>query len=316
MGKIISNLSYRNDYKKCELNFEEAKPSDDAKAIFDLLKEMFEKSGRLKQELENYQDCTKEVREAMENPDDPEVVSRCFAVINERVAVGKRLYDFSLLAQNALDRFIEIFEPILSSTDALKPLLVNEQALVYQVIHLLASILKVDEAKLKKPALQNDLAFYRRVLPKVGIETELCISRNDVNNIISFLAEHIPLTRSISNNLAETAKDKTAVAELLAEMANGSFKIVHAKKFPPESPENIVFLQAMVLTIIVYDSLRPDGAFTSGSSINLRFILRFLQNSPISDFKEAKALCNHVRYGCNPDNYRKAPESIHSMFDF
>jgi len=316
MGSIFSKLNYKNLYKNTQIDFPNATPSDHTLETFELIKNTIDRSSELCKEVQQYKNCNEEVRKAFAEPDNSNIISDCFSVINDRVIIGQKLLDHSVEVNNGIMKHLDIFEQILESNDSLKPLLLNEQALVYKCVHLLASVLTVDEAKLSQPALQNDLAFYRRILPKISEEKDLSISREGVNSVISFLAEHMPLTKSLAAALLDRAQSKASVAKLLAETGNGLFSIVEAKVFPPDSPDNIAFLRAMVLCLIAYDAVRPEGVFSTGSEFNVRFIVRFLQACPIADADAARALCNHIRYGCNSDNYRSAPTAIKSLFEF
>lgn len=311
MGKIFSNLGYKNDYKGVKLEFDTAIPTEEGKETYEMVVSVQKTASQLIDKLRIYEGCENEIREAFNNPDDMEILKKVFSVIGKRVIISNELYKFSTGLNTNFIAILKKFESLAS--DKSRPTLAKDQALVRKTVDLLATILALDEVKLSKPSLQNDLAFYRRMLPRLSDE-ELPISKEEVNTVISLLAEHMSVTVSLSRAVKKHAEQEQGVVQLLGETAMGLFNIVHTRTLSKD--EEIIFMKASVLCIIIYDAVYEPGIVKKTSEVNLRYIAKFLSqnNGKVGHANDMRKMADYIKYGCKSDSFRTS--SIIDLLEF
>ena len=69
-----------------------------------------------------------------------------------------------------------------------------QQALAIRLAQVLNFVVKFDHLKMNCPPIQNDFAYYRRVMHKFRAEPEAAgVHEMEANYISMFLAQHIPM---------------------------------------------------------------------------------------------------------------------------
>ena len=183
-------------------------------------------------------------------------------------------------------------------------------ALAKQVGEILDFVLKFDEIKMTKPALQNDFSFYRRVMPRRTME-ELIISDEEANSISLFLAEHIPMMKILVKVVSNQVRNDESVLTVIAAMANGCASMVSTKRFAGVET-NVFCLRAMAGAVVLFDHVDLiGGAFRRKSPINIKRCCTLLCKSEY----EVKSATAAVRYSTIHFTDEDTDEAIKELFD-
>ena len=168
-------------------------------------------------QLENYK-AGEEVRNALASPDNFKLQKIAFDLVQERIKILERLYDFSAKVNLSILSIVGALtdqpEGLFDSDEIVKLNLENMQSLVKQLAQILHFTLRFDERKIANTSLQHDLSFYRRMLTKFKQSTQF--SENEVQGVLAssefismskitkmsfFFGESTPMLKNISKEL-------------------------------------------------------------------------------------------------------------------
>lgn len=124
MGILISNLSYKNSYKKIQINFENPTPSDKVRPVIESTNNLIECCERIKKEIDSYKSCIDEIREALENPEDSKKVNSAAQTIKKNVVVAKNIFDLSTRVNELFLLHLDTFAKLRKSNNSNKPIFV------------------------------------------------------------------------------------------------------------------------------------------------------------------------------------------------
>ncbi|CAH1398048.1 unnamed protein product [Nezara viridula] len=324
MGKLLSLLA-RDDSNCCTpqkydlfLDFENGEPSESELETYQEVKNVLASAEGILSELALYKGAGREIREAITTPTD-EAVAAAWVVVLPLVARLKAFYFFSLDIQRVVPLILdELCSGIMSPTQHLE----SQQALVKQFADILEFVLKFDEYKMKTPALQNDLSYYRRSVTRRGfntIEGEAAVSTELANRMSLFYAQATPMLRALTQateNFVKQNKDIIPIentTETLATMAKVCLRMLEtpslAGQFEREETELLV-LRVMVGLIILYDHIHPQGAFVRSSPVDVKGCVRLLrEQAPI----KSEPLLNALRYTTKHLNEDATPKQIKNL---
>merc|ERR1712178_453435 len=168
-------------------------------------------------QLENYK-AGEEVRNALASPDNFKLQKIAFDLVQERIKILERLYDFSAKVNLSILSIVGALtdqpEGLFDSDEIVKLNLENMQSLVKQLAQILHFTLRFDERKIANTSLQHDLSFYRRMLTKFKQSTQFSetevqgvlassefISMSKITKMSFFFGESTPMLKNISKEL-------------------------------------------------------------------------------------------------------------------
>jgi len=187
----------------------------------------------------------------------------------------------------------------------------NQQALLKEISCLFHFIFHFDLKKMMNPHIQNDFAYYRRVLSRMkNTKEKKKLSVNDelANKMSFFFAYPTPMMKVLIDITTKTFTgdddEKDNLIRSLSLLANVSLKaVVDALEENPNHPEDVengfdhhvmLFLCTITGCIILVDHLDPRGVFHSKSTIMIRRAVETITN--YRDIDNTDFLLNSLRF--------------------
>ncbi|KAG2204962.1 hypothetical protein INT47_002586 [Mucor saturninus] len=188
-------------------------------------------------------------------------------------------------------------------------------------------VFEFDYLKIRNPTIQNDFSFYRRTLQRgtqqVKKEKEsdlrVAINQDDLANRISlFIAYPTPMLKCVietTTKYVQTNRLVQSVSDWLASIWFACFQTLNNKK--KTTNDNVTFyLKVMVVSIILYDHIDPNGAFSKCSPINVKNSLKTIQllnNINQQEQSSTSNLISALRYNSKHLNDESTPKGIKNL---
>ncbi|ORZ13994.1 hypothetical protein BCR42DRAFT_452582 [Absidia repens] len=329
MGQILTSLNNirSNEVMVPELGFdiENASPSSAELTLYrQLSSQLVEPSQPLLKALERYQPSSDVIRNAIAMPS-PENENLAWEAVLPTVDMLREMYDYADHLQQGIPQLLDI----LCQGDVNKNLQTH-QGLTKLFADVLDFVFEFDHLKMRNPTLQNDFSYYRRMLQRGRYSTnnnnddEVSDLRNamveddQANKISLFIAYPTPMLKCVIDTTTDYVKKnrlQKGVGECLAAVWATCFYTVHKKK--TQRPEVSAFcLKVMVVTIILYDHIDPNGVFTKQSPINIKNSVKMIQTINTLDIptdSSASNLMSALRYNSKHLNDDKTPKGVRNM---
>jgi len=314
MGGLISSLlSGEKDPVNIFLDFENAKVSDDEKQVYDCLAAVLDKSASILNKLSAYKGCEEFIRKAITTPGS-ETEEAAWNAVLPAVEELKEFYDFSLELESCFPKLLVA----LCKNDP-KANIANQQALAKQLADVFNFVLRFDDMKMVNPAIQNDFSYYRRTLNRMKLakkDINITIRDELANRMSLFFAYPTPMMNVVNETTVKfLSQDATVprdhVTLALATMANVCSDMVSNKKFEKEDT-NMFCLRAMTGSIILFDHLHAQGAFSKKSPIHIKNCVTVLKNYTAD---KTDGLLNALRFTTIHLNDADTPASIKHLLD-
>jgi len=314
MGGLISSLlSGEKDPVNIFLDFENAKVSDDEKQVYDCLAAVLDKSASILNKLSSYKGCEEFIRKAITTPGS-ETEEAAWNAVLPAVEELKEFYDFSLELESCFPKLLVA----LCKNDP-KANIANQQALAKQLADVFNFVLRFDDMKMVNPAIQNDFSYYRRTLNRMKLakkDINITIRDELANRMSLFFAYPTPMMNVVNETTVKfLSQDATVprdhVTLALATMANVCSDMVSNKKFEKEDT-NMFCLRAMTGSIILFDHLHAQGAFSKRSPIHIKNCVTVLKNYTAD---KTDGLLNALRFTTIHLNDADTPASIKHLLD-
>jgi hypothetical protein len=263
------------------LDLENAKPSsEEERQIYDTVAAVLNKAPSILEKLQNYSGCEESIRKAITTPG-AETEDAAWNAVVPAVEQLKEFYDFSLELESCFPKLLIA----LCKTDP-KHNIASQQALAKQLADVFDFVLRFDDLKMVNPAIQNDFSYYRRTLNRKKItKTDVNITIRDelANRMSLFFAYPTPMMNVVNETTVKfLAQDSSVprdnVTTALATMANVCQEMMVLKKFGSNDHTNLFCLRAMTGSIILFDHLHAQGAFSKKSPINIKGCITVLKN--------------------------------------
>ena len=197
-----------------------------------------------------------------------------------RVGVGhlRDFFEVSALLEKNLPRVYAA----LSANDADNALM-NHQALTKVLCQMLDFSARFDDMKMINPAVQNDLAYYRRVLSRLKRERKAAdgeIRDETVDRMSLFYAHASPMTRVvIDTTLQFLASDASAsngqISKVLSRLAETCRGMVEDNKITNSETQQMC-LRSMTMCLIILDHICEGGIFSKKSPVDVVSCVRLL----------------------------------------
>ncbi|GAA5805313.1 hypothetical protein EDC94DRAFT_639395 [Helicostylum pulchrum] len=332
MGQLISGLNLRpGDALVPELGFdlENATPSSDELQLYNKLASMLVKPGpALLHLLRSYVPASEQIRDAIAKPT-PENESRAWEAVSPTVDILRDIYDYSADLKEGLPKLLSV----LCQGDVSKNLEKN-QGLAKLFAELLDFVFEFDHLKMHSPTLQNDFSYYRRMLQRgryssnhgpegdakssVSDLRSAMIEDDQANRISLFIAYPTPMLKCIIDTTTEFVNKnrlQKSVGDWLAALWATCFNTVSKKK--NQNPDISSFcMKVMVVSIILYDHIDPNGAFYKNSPINIKNSVKIIQTiTTLNVSKEYSAtnLLSALRYNSKHLNDDTTPKGVKNL---
>ncbi|CAJ0833233.1 3312_t:CDS:2 [Entrophospora sp. SA101] len=270
MGALLSNLLRgSSDVTIPDLNidFENPIAKEEERSLHIKISRLLQPTDTLLDSIRQYQGCGELIKKAISNPT-PDNEEEAWQAVKPAVAKLKRYFEFSALLENA---FPELFTVLC-------------------------------EGNMRTPSIQNDFSYYRRTLSrgKLAIETDLktdMIEDELANKISLFYAYPTPMLKMVTDVTAHLmTKDNLGkgILECLSGLAAACYQTVTRKR-------------VMVVCIILYDHIDPQGAFNKQSPIN---VIKAIQTHGTS---ESSNLMSALRFNTKHLNDDSTPKNIKQL---
>jgi len=313
MGKVIGLLQGGKEPEEIFLDFEEAQPTEEEKAIHSTVAAVLDKGPVVLDKLFKYEGCEEFIRKAITSPGEETEGSAWNAVL-PAVEQLQEFYDFSLELESCFPKLL-----VAVCKDDPKQSLKTQQALAKQMADVFDFVLRFDDAKMVNPAIQNDFSYYRRTLNRMKLsKKDLNIKIRDelANRMSLFFAYPTPMMKVLSETTAKFLQSESSVPRenvklALATMANICQDMVFKKKFD-STTTNMFCLRAMTGAIILFDHIAPEGAFGRRSIINIKGAIGVLKQYTGSP---TDGLLNALRFTTIHLNDAETPNAIKQLLN-
>jgi hypothetical protein len=298
------------------LDLENAKPSsDEEKQIYDTVSAILNKSPTILTKLQGYHGCEDAIRKAITNPG-AEMEEAAWNAVVPAVEQLREFYDFSLELESCFPKLLVA----LCKNDP-KHNIESQQALAKQMADVFDFVLRFDDLKMVNPAIQNDFSYYRRTLnrKKITKQDQNITIRDELANRMSlFFAYPTPMMNVINETTTkflgtDSSVPRDNVTMALATMANVCQEMIVQKKFPNEAT-NMFCLRAMTGSVILFDHLHAQGAFSKRSPINIKGCITVLKNFQ-GPANSTDGLLNALRFTTIHLNDPETPAAIKQLLE-
>ncbi|KAI1321433.1 Protein fam49a [Mortierella claussenii] len=296
-----------------QLDFEDSSMTEEDLESYSNVLHMLEPTADLLELLRTYEGCGDYIRQAIGTPG-PEAEAEAWNHVRPAVAKLKMFYKYSTSIESYLPQILQT----LCIGDVNKNL-ERHQALARILCQLLDFVFEFDSLKMKTPQIQNDFSYYRRCLSrgKLSNEVDLKSAMNEdelANHVSMFYAYPTPMLKTVTEVTTQfVAKHRVgrSVSECLSTLAGVCYHSVSNKK-KPQRPETTAFcLRVMVISIIIYDHIDQQGAFSKSSPINIKNSVKVIQS--YGNANDTPNLISALRYNTKHLNDASTPKAVKSL---
>ncbi|GAA5815522.1 hypothetical protein MFLAVUS_009034 [Mucor flavus] len=322
MGQLLTSLNLR-----------EATPlSEELGDYNQLLTLLVQPNSTLLKSLKEYKPASDCIRNAIAQPT-AENEDKAWNAVLPTVDMLREFYNYS----SELERGIPMLLNVLCKDGVTKDL-DRHPGLTKLFADILNFVFEFDYLKIRNPTLQNDFSFYRRTLQRgrsnpvennSGSDLRSAINEDDLANRISlFIAYPTPMLKCVietTTKYVQTNRLVKSVSDWLASIWFACFQNLntnnHNKKksnqHSPSTENNVTFyLKVMVVSIILYDHIDPNGAFSKYSPINVKNSLKTIQVTNNLNQQEQSSTSNLIsalRYNSKHLNDESTPKGIKNL---
>ncbi|KAF9997494.1 Protein fam49a [Entomortierella chlamydospora] len=318
MGNFLSQLINKDHHDSnlpdVHLDFESTSPTDGDTESYSNVLQMLEPTADLLARLRAYEGCGEYIRQAIGDPS-PETEALAWSHVKPAVDNLKMFYKYSVTIEGFLPQILEI----LCIGDVNKNL-EKHQGLAKLLCKLLDFVFEFDSLKMKTPQIQNDFSYYRRCLSRGKLSNEVdlksAMSEDELANQVSmFYAYPTPMLKTVTTVTTDFVSKHNvgrSVSECLSTLAGVCYSTVSNNKKKPQKPTTIAFcLRVMVIAIIIYDHIDPQGAFTKSSPINIKSSVKAIHSHGNSN--DTPNLISALRYNTKHLNDSSTPKAVKTL---
>ncbi|RIA95827.1 hypothetical protein C1645_688549 [Glomus cerebriforme] len=317
MGSILSHLSGRGSgdatVPDLNLDLESATPTQEELNLYEHVSELLRPVNGLLDSLRRYEGCGDLIRKAISNPT-PDNEEEAWQAVQPAVAKLKQYFEYSASLEDAHPKLLKIL-----CEGNVRKNIEQYQALTKLLAEILDFVFEFDYLKMKTPSIQNDFSYYRRTLSRGKLANEIYNYQTDLKTamIEDELANRISLFYAYPTPMLKTVTDVTAlfvtknnlgrnVSECLSRLAAACYHAVTKKR----TQRTDFFLRVMVVSIILYDHIDPQGAFNKQSPINIKSSVKAIQIHGINEYSN---LMSALRFNTKHLNDESTPKNIKQL---
>jgi len=324
MGALFSFFD-NNEVRDFELNWNNAATTDNE--LFTESQQFIENLKQLQQSLQTYENAQNDIKAAMSaKTDSPDYQPKTRTAFEKTIRTATLCKQWMLLCQEISlffkDKlFPHITKTITNNTDnkeneekhnLSETTILTNQTLTNQAVVILNHILICNEIKMTISQLQNDFAYYKRMLAKSQTEQhlqnfEIPVDSEQSSHISMFLAYAIPSLKEIANNL----KDQQTSLNILATLSNAILDLLRANKFVNHLSDAKIAVRAMLAALIIYDHSNANGAYQRRSITKAQKIVQMIATDYEATYgnkDDVSGLTNIIKFSSL--TYNDAPNSV------
>ncbi|KAF9926165.1 hypothetical protein FBU30_004207 [Linnemannia zychae] len=318
MGNLLSHFSNILTHKDNNLNlpdvhldFEDSSLSPEDAVSYSNVLLMLEPTANLLELLRTYKGCGEQIREAIGNSS-AETEAEAWKHVSDAVAKLKIFYNYSTSIETYLPQILKT----LCIGDVNKNI-EDHRTLARVLCQILDFVFEFDSLKMKNPQIQNDFSYYRRCLSRGKLSNDGDIKSAMLEDELAdkmsfFYANSTPMLKTVTEVTTAFVNEHNvveSVSECLATLAGVCYNTVSNVKKRPQRPETTAFcLRVMVIAIIIYDHIDPQGVFNKSSPINIKSSVKAIQSHGNSN--DAPNLISALRYNTKHLNDSSTPKTI------
>ncbi|KAJ3279732.1 Protein fam49a [Borealophlyctis nickersoniae] len=315
MGALLSILrgGGQSDEPPIDIpvDLEGAQPTPEEMDMFNYISQLLGPAPTYLDALRNYTGCGDAIRRAISSPS-RESEEAAWAAVCPAVLKLKEYYEFAQRLEEAFPRLLAF----LCTGDMLRNL-EQRQATAKRLADILHFVSQFDELKMGNPNVQNDFSYYRRTLSRMRMsnpsQQNVVVHDELANRMSLFYAHSTPMTKSlIDSSIALVTANKgisaDSVTDIFAVLSGICYNAVTKNRAQGAMVDYC--LRVLVVCIILYDHVDPNGAFAKTSKLNIRASVRVIQTSGGSG---SNGLLNTLRYSTLHLNDESTPKTIKQM---
>jgi hypothetical protein len=300
----MGNCGSQENFPEIVLNYDDPQPNNESeREILESVQSKLGKGSNLLEVIEGYVGCDELIRNALSNPQDKKVEEKAWKSVKKSVAKLLKFYNYS---QHIDELWPQLLKYLSENSEEV---ITNQQALLKEISQLFHFIFLFDLKKMMNPHIQNDFAYYRRVLSRMKNSKEkkkLSVNDELANKMSFFFAYPTPMMKVLidaTTKIFNKDEEKENLISSLSLLANVSLKAVLDALENPSHKEDVdngndhhVLLYLCTITgcVILVDHLDQRGVFHSKSTI---FIKRAVET--ITDYRDitnTDFLLNSLRF--------------------
>jgi len=280
------------------INFEDPSADADGELVTEL-RDVLDKFPTVLSSFESYQGSGELIRNAISSPS-PETEQAAWTEVRKGVGQLREFFEVSALLERGLPR---VYAALCGVGDA-DSALVSHQALTKVLCQMLDFSARFDDMKMVNPAVQNDLAYYRRVLSRLKRERKAAdgeIRDETVDRMSLFYAHASPMTRVVidttqsflESDASASAGQINKVLSRLAETCRGM--VGDNKITKPETQQ--MCLRSMTMCLVILDHTFNGGIFSKKSPVDVVSCIKLLQaqDNPEGMMNALRFMTTHLR---------------------
>jgi len=261
-----------------EINFENPTPAESDSSVVQDMSAILADFPTILQDFDAYQGSGELIRTAISSPGQASEAAAWSAV---RVGVAK-LKDFFDMSSKLEQNLPRVYAALcVGEADAA---LTGHQQLAKVLCEMLNFGARFDDMKMVNPAVQNDLAYYRRVLSRLKRERKAAegeIRDEIVDRMSLFYAHASPMTRIIIDTTTQfLASDASAsagqISKVLSRLAESCRGMVADNKITDPATQELC-LRSMTMCLLVLDNICEGGIFSKKSPVDIVSCIKLLQ---------------------------------------
>jgi len=300
----MGNCGSQENFPEIVLNYDEPQPNNESeREILESVQSKLGKGSNLLEVIEGYVGCDELIRNALSNPQDKKVEEKAWKSVKKSVAKLLKFYNYSQHIEELWPQLLKYL------SENPEEVIANQQALLKEISQLFHFIFLFDLKKMMNPHIQNDFAYYRRVLSRMKNSKEkkkLSVNDELANKMSFFFAYPTPMMKVLidaTTKIFNKDEEKDNLINSLSLLANVSLKAVldalenenHKEDVDNGNDHHVLlFLCTITGCVILVDHLDQRGVFHSKSTI---FIKRAVETiTEYRDITNTDFLLNSLRF--------------------
>jgi len=259
------------------INFDDPNPENDSELVTEL-KDVLDKFPTVLRSFESYQGSGELIRNAISSPS-PETEQAAWTEVRVGVSQLRDFFDVSALLEKNLPHVYTAL--CVGDADSA---LVSHQALTKILCEMLDFSARFDDMKMVNPAVQNDLAYYRRVLSRLKRERKAAdgeIRDETVDRMSLFYAHASPMTRVVIDTTSsflesDASASNGQINKVLSRLAETCRGMVGDNKISKAETQQMC-LRSMTMCLVILDHTYPGGIFSKKSPVDVVSCIKLLQ---------------------------------------
>jgi len=284
-------------YPDIVLNYDDPQPNNESeREILESVQSKLGKGSSLLEIIEGYVGCDELIRNALSNPQDKKVEEKAWKSVKKSVAKLLKFYNYS---QHIDELWPQLLKYLSENPEEV---ITNQQALLKEISQLCHFIFFFDLKKMMNPHIQNDFAYYRRVLSRMKNSKEkkkLSVNDELANKMSFFFAYPTPMMKVLidaTTKVFTKEEEKENLIHSLSLLANVCLKAVldSLDKEGGNDQHVLLFLCTITGCVILVDHLDQRGVFHNKSTIYIKRAVETIteyRNTTNTDF-----LLNSLRF--------------------